>query len=120
MSADRPPSPRPSPPADTCPLTRLELRRGERGTGRLLFLVGIVLASTLPALAYVEERYTLPRVINESTNIVVMQVERVNKEKKLIVYKKLADLKGKHATEQIKHNVGVGGFNAFEQKAPIE
>lgn len=70
--------------------------------------------------AYVEERYTLARVVNESTNIVLVKVERVNKERKLIIYSKVADLKGKHPTEQIKHNVGVGGFNAREQALPTE
>src|SRR5262245_59632222 len=70
--------------------------------------------------AYVEERYTLPRVVNQSTNIVLVQVERVNKERKLIIYKKLADLKGKLPTDVIKHNVGVGGFNAREQTLPTE
>ncbi|MBI1917794.1 MAG: VCBS repeat-containing protein, partial [Planctomycetes bacterium] len=73
-----------------------------------------------PTLAYVEARYTLPRVIKESTNIVVMKVVKVNKERKLIYYQKVADLKGKHPDNDIKHNVSVGGFNAFEQKAPIE
>jgi hypothetical protein len=73
-----------------------------------------------PSAAYVEERYTLARTINESTNIVLVQVEKVNKQRKLIYYKKIADLKGKHPTDVIKHNVGVGGFNEREQKAPIE
>jgi hypothetical protein len=73
-----------------------------------------------PGAAYVEERYTLARTINESTNIVLVQVEKVNKQRKLIYYKKIADLKGKHPTDIIKHNVGVGGFNEREQKAPIE
>jgi hypothetical protein len=82
-----------------------------------LGLLGLVVR---PGGAYVEERYTLPRVVNESTNIVVVKVEKVNKARKLIYYKKIVDLKGKHPTDVIKHNVGVGGFNAFEQKAPIE
>lgn len=83
-------------------------------------VVAAFLSWQRPAPAYVEALYTLPRVINESTNIVVVQVEKVNKERKLIFYKKVADLKGKHPTDVIKHNVGVGGFNAAEQKAPIE
>src|SRR4051812_35484115 len=89
---------------------------------RCVFVLGllVIVFMALPGFSYVEERYTLPRVINESTNIVLMKVERVNKEKKLIIYKKVADLKGKHPTDVIKHNVGVGGFNAFEQKAPTE
>ena len=84
---------------------------------------GALLALALlarPASAYVEALYTLPRVIKESTNIVVMKVVKVNKERKLIYYQKVADLKGKHPENDIKHNVSVGGFNAFEQKAPIE
>lgn len=86
-----------------------------------LFIVLFVLAAlAIPGLSYVEERFTLPRVINESTNIVLMKVKRVNKEKKLIIYEKVADLKGKHETLEIKHNVGVGGFNEYETKAPIE
>jgi hypothetical protein len=85
--------------------------------------LGALLALALlarPVSAYVEARYTLPRVIKESTNIVVMKVVKVNKERKLIYYQKVVDLKGKHPDNDIKHNVGVGGFNAFEQKAPIE
>lgn len=86
----------------------------------LSFLTLGALLTPRPAVAYVEILYTLPRVITESTNIVVMKVERINKERKLIFFKKVADLKGKHDTEVIKHNVGVGGFNAAEQKAPME
>src|SRR5262249_20123156 len=77
----------------------------------LLLLGGLaLLAAALrqPASAYVEERYTLPRVINESTNIILLKVEKVNKERKLIYYKKLADIKGKHPTDVIKHNLSVG------------
>ncbi|MCI0458832.1 MAG: VCBS repeat-containing protein [Gemmataceae bacterium] len=88
----------------------------------LALLVGVVLLGALadPGRAYVEERFTLPRVINESTHILVVQVEKVNKERKLIYYKKVADLKGKHPTDVIKHNLSVGGFNEKEKKLPIE
>jgi hypothetical protein len=73
-----------------------------------------------PAPAYVEALYPLAKVVKESTNIVLVKVDKVNKERKLIYYKKVADLKGTHPDNDIRHNVGVGGFNAFEQKAPIE
>src|SRR5436190_12457891 len=74
-------------------------------TGLALFLwLGL---SAWRSWAYVEERYTLARVVNESTNIVLVRVEKVNKEKKLIYYRKVADLKGKHEPDLIKHNVGV-------------
>jgi hypothetical protein len=88
----------------------------------LLFLVvlGLALFSSRPASSYVEERYSLGRIVKESTNIVLVKVDKVNKERKLIYYKKVADLKGEHPDVDIRHNVGVGGFNEFEQKAPIE
>src|SRR4051794_35849601 len=83
----------------------IALKESSMKASRALVL-GLVLASfglsISRTLAYVEERYTLPRVINESTNIVVLQVEKVNKERKLIFYKKIADLKGNHPTEVIK------------------
>ena len=61
--------------------------------------------------AYVEAPYSLGQVVNESTNIVLVEVVKVNKEKNLVVYKKLKDLKGEHAGEQIKHNIGKSGFH---------
>ncbi|MFB3891471.1 MAG: FG-GAP repeat domain-containing protein [Phycisphaerae bacterium] len=67
-------------------------------------------ASSETCKAYVEIPYALGRIISESTNIVVMQVERVDREKNLIIYRKVRDLKGTCATEQIKHNIGKGGF----------
>jgi hypothetical protein len=64
--------------------------------------------------AYVEAPYSLGQVIKESTNIVLVEVVKVNKEKNLIVYKKLEDIKGKHNTDEIKHNIGKNGFHPRE------
>src|SRR5687767_14717159 len=82
---------------------------------RLVCAVAVVLA-LLPrqASAYVEIPYTLGRVINESTGIVTMRVEKVDKEKNLILFRKIADLKGKSTVEVIKHNIGRGGFHPRE------
>ena len=44
------------------------------------------------APAYVEAPYSLGQVIKESTHIVLVEVTKVNKEKNLIIYKKLADM----------------------------
>ena len=66
------------------------------------------------APAYVEAPYSLGQVIKESTHIVLVEVTKVNKEKNLIIYKKLADLKGKHPKDEIKHNIGKGGFHPRE------
>ena len=92
---------------------------------RLLFvltlLVGglLIVAIPRPAQAYVEIPYALGKIIAESTNIVVMRVEKVDKEKNLIVYRKVRDLKGKHPTEEIKHNIGRAGFNPREWQYPM-
>src|SRR6266571_255092 len=85
----------------------------------LLTLAGSVLLGG-SARGYVEERYSLARIVKESTNIVLVKVDKINKERKLIYYKKVADIKGMHPDADIRHNVGVGGFNASEQTIPIE
>jgi hypothetical protein len=77
-------------------------------------LVALLVAG--PAHAYVEAPYSLGQVCKESTNIVLVEVERVNKDKNLIIYKKVQDLKGKHAQEQIKHNIGQRGYHEREWK----
>ena len=66
------------------------------------------------ALAYIEAPYSLGQVCNESTNVVLVEVTKVNKEKNLIVYKKLQDLKGTHAQPEIKHNIGQRGKHERE------
>jgi len=66
------------------------------------------------AYAYVEAAYTLGRLITESTNILLIQVDKVDRERNLIIYKKVQDLKGKHPTDVIRHNIGRGGFHPRE------
>lgn len=66
------------------------------------------------AFAYVEAPHSLGRIINESTNIVLMRVEKIDKERNLIIYTKLSDLKGKHPQQSIKHNIGKAGFHPRE------
>src|SRR5262249_38836529 len=70
--------------------------------------------------AYVEAPYTLGRIVHESTNVVVMRVEKVDKEKNMIIYRKGRDLKGKHGTEVIRHNIGRGGLHPRERQYPME
>jgi hypothetical protein len=73
-----------------------------------------VLAAGTEARGYVEVPYTLGRTCSESTNIVLVEVTRVNKDKNLILYKKVQDLKGTHPEAVIKHNIGKGGFHPRE------
>ena len=66
------------------------------------------------ALAYVEAPHSLGQVISLSTNIMVLRVEQVDKTKNLIIFRKVRDLKGKHPTDIVRHNIGRGGFNPRE------
>jgi hypothetical protein len=83
-------------------------------------IAGLVAFFAAPeAQAYVEAPHSLGQIINLSSNIVLMQVEAVDREKNLIVYRKVRDLKGKHPTEVIKHNIGRAGFHEREWKIPM-
>ncbi len=46
----------------------------------------------------------------------LVEVSRVNQEKGLIIFKKVKDLKGNHAGDEIKHNIGKRGFHEREWK----
>jgi hypothetical protein len=63
---------------------------------------------------------SLGAVIAQSSHVVLMKVEKVEKEKNLIIYRKVQDLKGKHPTEVIKHNIGRGGFHPREWQFIME
>jgi hypothetical protein len=77
----------------------------------------VVLFCTSPvAWGRIEKLYTLGEFCKEAPTIVLVEVERVNKEKNLIVYKKVRDLKGKHPAELIKHNIGRRGYHEREWK----
>ena len=66
------------------------------------------------AQAYVEVPMTLGDVVRQSTHICQMQVTKVDREKNLIIYTKLQDIKGKHPQTEIKHNIGKGGLRPGE------
>jgi FG-GAP-like repeat len=73
-----------------------------------------LIALTADALAYVEAPHSLGQVVSLSSNIVVMRVEAVDKEKNAIIYRKVRDIKGVHKQEQIRHNIGNRGFEPRE------
>lgn len=73
-----------------------------------------------PAQAYVEIAYTLGRVVLESTSISVLRIEKVDKERNLILFRKVQDLKGTLGADVAKHNIGRGGFHEREWKAIMD
>ena len=87
--------------------------------------MGFAAAGTLAWLAtrgdaYVEAPMSLGAIVAQSTNIVLMRVETVDKEKNLIVYRKIRDVKGKHPQDLSKHNIGRGGLRPNEWKPQMD
>jgi outer membrane protein assembly factor BamB len=79
----------------------------------LAAMLMVVLVARI-ANGYVEVFYPLGKVLLESTNVLVMVVESVDKQKNTIIYKKVRDLKGTHPGETIKHNIAQAGFEPRE------
>ena len=63
---------------------------------------------------------SLGAVVAQSTNILLMRVQSVDREKNLIIYRKERDIKGKHPQDIIKHNIGRGGFHPREWQITME
>jgi len=88
-----------------------------RSTTSLASLAALALAVLLslhlrPASAYVEIPYTLGRLVNESTHIMTLKVEKVDKANRRIIFSKVTDLKGKHPQNEVKHVIN----NGFEER----
>jgi hypothetical protein len=79
-----------------------------------------MMLSAARARAYVEVPLSLGKIVNDSTNIILMRVEKVDTEKNLVIYRKIKDLKGVHPTDVIKHNIGHAGFNPREWQYAME
>jgi hypothetical protein len=63
---------------------------------------------------YIEAAFSLGKVVQDSTNIVLLRVVSVDRDKNTITYEKVEDIKGKHPVDVIKHNVAHAGFNPRE------
>jgi HEAT repeat protein len=80
--------------------------------------LGVCLLAS-PAWGYLGNLQSLGQVTRDARQIVVLQVEKANWEKKVVVYKKVADLKGTHPTDEIKHQIK-GGEDARESEAILQ
>src|SRR5436190_23864991 len=59
-----------------------------------------------PSWAYIDRPPTLGRLVQyDATHIVVLRVEKVSKAKQVIIYQKMADLKGKYPSDQIRQRI---------------
>lgn len=75
---------------------------------RLIYLIVGLCGIPTTAGAYIDAAPTLGRVLHDSTHVVVLQVEQVSREKRVILYRKTADLKGQQSAEQVRHQLGPG------------
>ena len=80
----------------------------------LPLVVVAVMVLPRPAASYVEAPMSLGSVLQQSTNVCLMTVTKVDKQQNLIIYQKTQDVKGKHPQDTIKHNIGRGGLRAGE------
>ena len=78
------------------------------------------LVLTAHPLAYVEAPMSLGAVLAQSSNILTMRVEKVDKEKNLIIYRKVQDLKGKHPRRRDQAQHRQGGFHPREWQFIME
>ena len=65
-------------------------------------------AWTPAARGDVEIPYTLGRLVNESTNVLLMQVEKVDQTNSLILFRQVKDVKGTHPQEVIRPKPSCG------------
>src|SRR5690348_10037584 len=79
-----------------------------------LFVFALLALGVSSAQAYVEIPYTLGRLVTESTHVMLVQVDKVDKTKNLVIYRKIKDIKGTHPADVIKHNIGQAGFSPKE------
>jgi HEAT repeat protein len=73
--------------------------------------VGVLLATAAlagPARAYVDCALTLGQLVRDSAGVVVLRVEQVSREKQVIVFRKVADLKGRSPDGLVRHLVARG------------
>jgi HEAT repeat protein len=77
---------------------------------RVLAALLVVLGATTPAAAYIDASPTLGKLIADANHIVVLQVDKVSRDSRVVIFRKLADLKGKEAPEVVKHKLTEGSY----------
>ena len=79
-------------------------------------LCALSLASALPAHAHIRIAYSLGRIIKESSNVIVLRIEDVDRQKNIITYRKVRDIKSTDRSDVIRHQIGKGTGHPREQK----
>jgi HEAT repeat protein len=70
--------------------------------------LALALLLTLPAHAYIDITPSLGWVVRESQAITLVEVEKVNREKWAVIYRRVDDLKGRLPTDLVRHQLTAG------------
>jgi hypothetical protein len=73
-----------------------------------------------PAQAYIEAPHSFGAVVAQSSHIFLMRIESVDRDKKIIIYRKVQDIKNKHPVDVIKHNLSNAGLRPNEAKIALD
>lgn len=69
--------------------------------------------------AFIDFSPTLGKVISQSDHIVVLEVDKVNREKQVIIFKRIAELKGKDSPEVMKQQI-TDGFHPRQSRTILD
>jgi HEAT repeat protein len=86
---------------------------------RFLCLMLVFFATAAPSWPYIAAMPTLGKIITDSSNIVVLQVDKVSREKQVVIFKKVADLKGKGLPDVVKHKL-TDGFHPRQLRTILD
>ena len=79
----------------------------------------IALGMATPTRAYIAAMPTLGKVTTDASHIVVLEVDRVSRDKQVIIFKKIADLKGKGSADVVKHKL-TDGFHPRQSRTILD
>ena len=86
---------------------------------RLFLPLLILCTAAAPARAYVDAAPTVGAVLNSATHVVELRVDKVSKDKRVIIYSKVSDLKGQDPAGQVKHQI-TDGLHPREPKLILD
>jgi hypothetical protein len=83
-------------------------------SGAALAASAFLLSSRRESEAYIERPMSLGAIVAQSTNIVVLELESVDRRENVLQFRKVKDLKGRHPSDRLTHHIGQSGFHARE------
>ena len=86
---------------------------------RCILLLLVHCAAPALSEAYMAAMPTLGKIIKDSSDIAVLEVDKVSREKQVIIFKKVADLKGKGVPDVVKHKL-TDGFHPRQSRTILD